>query len=208
MTPNPFFSIIMPSYLGDYQLAATDRIRKFHRAILSVFNQSFHGFELIVVADGCEQTMEIMTTHYSKTPCVFISKQAYLSGEPRNVGIKNAIGKHIGYCDTDDALGRDHLQIIADQINAQKPAEWYFFNDWTGLPDGSRTFYNRYCSPKLKGQCGTSNIIHRRIGSPSWGPGYEHDWEFIQRLLKKSDPVYLLKSPLYYVCHIPKILDI
>lgn len=200
--PFPLFSIIMPSFLGDYQNAATDRIRKFHRAIQSVLNQYYPNFELVVVSDGCEITRRIMED-YQEAKFIFIAKQAYLSGEPRNTGIKNASGKYIGYADTDDALGKDHLGILADQI---KDDEWYFFNDWTA--DAHGNFYQRWCSPSMKGQCGTSNIIHKRQGSPSWGAGYEHDWDFIQLLGRKSPPVFLLKSPKYYVCHIPKLLDI
>lgn len=201
--PFPHFSIIMPSFLGEYQMAATDRLRKFHRAIQSVLNQSYTNFELIVVSDGCDITNNIIAAYYPQIKLIFIAKQPYLSGEPRNTGIKNAKGKFIAYADTDDALGKDHLEILADQI---KDDEWYFFNDWTA--DAHGHFYQRWCSPSMKGQCGTSNIIHKRQGSPSWGAGYEHDWDFIQLLTRKAPPVFLLKSPKYYVCHIPKLLDI
>lgn len=199
----PLFSIIMPSYLGDYQHAATDRVRKFHRAVYSAINQTFQNFELIVVSDGCEITRFHMENYFPKTKFIFIAKQPYLSGEPRNAGIKNASGKYIRYLDTDDALGKQDLEIIANQI---KDDEWYFFNDWTANASGE--FYNRWCSPSLKGQCGTSNIIHKRQGAPEWGAGYEHDWNYIQLYHKKAPPVFLLKSPQYYVCHIPKLLDI
>lgn len=206
--PPPLFSIVMASFLGEYKYAASDRIRKFHRAIHSMLNQTFKSWELIVVADGCMETMNILDEHYpeNKFPRIkriFIAKQAYLSGEPRNTGIKNASGIFIGYEDTDDALGKNHLTILAEQI---KNDEWYFFNDWTADVQGK--WYNRWCSPSLKGQCGTSNILHKRIGSPTWGAGYEHDWEFIQMYQRKARVVFLLKSPEYYVCHIPKLLDI
>lgn len=56
----PMFSIVMPSYLGDYNSSAgpsaTNRVEKFIRAVDSVLAQTFGSWELLIVADGCEKT--------------------------------------------------------------------------------------------------------------------------------------------------------
>ena len=53
-------SIIMPSYLGAYKKAAKDRDRKIVRAINSVVKQTYKDWELIVIADGCNKTVDIV----------------------------------------------------------------------------------------------------------------------------------------------------
>lgn len=101
------FSVIIPSFLGEYRTAAKDRDRKIVRAINSVLTQSFEDFEVVVIADGCEKTIEIMKqisdpriANYS------IPKSKLWSGEPRNKGIEEAKGEYIVYLDIDDWFGK------------------------------------------------------------------------------------------------------
>ena len=53
-------SIIMPSYLGAYRKSAKDREVKLRRAVKSVIHQEYDDWELIIVADVCERTVEII----------------------------------------------------------------------------------------------------------------------------------------------------
>ena len=53
-------SIIMPSYLGAYKHAAKDRDKKIVRAIYSVCRQTYKDWELVVIADGCNKTVDIV----------------------------------------------------------------------------------------------------------------------------------------------------
>jgi len=54
------FNIVISSYLRDYPTAAKGREEKIVRSIGSVFAQSFADYEIIVVADGCDRTVEMM----------------------------------------------------------------------------------------------------------------------------------------------------
>src|SRR6185369_13498974 len=62
----PYISVIMPSYLGDYPGAAKKREQKFIRAIDSFLNQVFDDTELIIISDGCKDTVRICKTRYGK----------------------------------------------------------------------------------------------------------------------------------------------
>ena len=197
------FSIILPSYLGYYKRACKDRERKLIRAIESVLNQK-EPFELIVIADGCEDTIKIVSKYTDEhrqglIRLIELDKQRPFSGVPRNTGIGFAKGEMICYLDSDDIFGTDHLQVLKSQFNGQ---DWIFFNDltWNG-----QEFEERTCQIKPY-QCGTSNIAHKKSMSSRWNPVNEYgkdDWNFIQNLKQESDNWTKTECGSYCVCHIP-----
>jgi glycosyltransferase involved in cell wall biosynthesis len=197
------FSVVMPSYLGPYKGAAKDRNKKIIRAIESVRSQTFEDWELIVVADGCRDTLNLINENYAadnRISCLLIEKQPLWSGVPRNVGAHHARGEWITYLDIDDMFGRDHLAKIALGIDAYGPGfDWVFYNDHITLAE-------RKCTP-AKGHCGTSNVTFRRSLGVQWkDASYLHDWKFIQELLRF--PYIRIPTPEYHVMHIPKRVDL
>jgi glycosyltransferase involved in cell wall biosynthesis len=181
-------SVVMPSYLGDYPRAASNREVKLPRAIESFLEQKIG--ELIVVADGCEKTIEIASKYPVKT--VLIDKQPCFSGEPRNTGIKNAKYDYIAYLDNDDVFGKGHLKAIADNLDT----DWLYWDDYV---DGQ--IRPVWCE---MGHIGTSAIAHKKELNCQWGNGYGHDWEFIRQL--KNYPSKRITTN-YQVMHIPGIID-
>jgi glycosyltransferase involved in cell wall biosynthesis len=181
-------SVIMPSYLGDYPNAATNREEKLPRAIESFLAQEIG--ELIVVADGCEKTAEIARKYPVRL--VNIQKQPPFSGTPRNIGILIAKYDYIAYLDNDDMFGANHLKLIAKNIDA----DWLYWDD--------------YVNGKIRpvwlefGRIGTSAIAHKKDLDCEWGDGYGHDWEFIKQL-NKYPPKRIITN--YQVMHIPGVID-
>ena len=83
----------MASFLGDYRGSASNKEGKIVRAIDSVLCQSFEDFELIVIADGCEKTVDIVRNITDKRIRLFyIEKQTMWSGLVRNTGLEMAKG--------------------------------------------------------------------------------------------------------------------
>jgi glycosyltransferase involved in cell wall biosynthesis len=199
------FSVVMPSYLGHYNGAATGREDKIYRAVDSVLNQTFTDWELIIVADGCEKTYNMICTTYKefdKINCLLIKKQLNFSGVPRSLAIDRAIGDYIVYLDIDDFYGYYHLQIISDQL---QDYDWVWFNDY-------RWRHNKWvenpCSIVTIGRNGTSNICHKRSLDERWNAvGYAHDFHFNKQLLKYKNHDKIL-TPEYFVCHVPGMYDI
>ncbi len=107
----------MPSYLGDYHPAASRRDEKIVRAVNSVINQTFEDWQLIVVADGCQKTVDIISKITDKrVSVIYIEKAPFWDGLPRNTGIENAEGELITYIDNDDYWGVNHLKILHKNI--------------------------------------------------------------------------------------------
>lgn len=204
------FSVIIPSFLGQYEHAASNREMKLQRAIDSVLAQSFQNFEIMVVADGCEKTFNIIEEKYFEVEnidCLLIRKQPLWSGSPRNYGINKAKGEYIIYLDADDVWGADHLNIINSELTANNNPDWVWFNDLLKKKDGSQ--YERQILINQRFQNGTSNICHKRSLVLQWrGTGYGlDDWSVVQQLQRYPKNVKI-KTPQYIVCHLQQGLDV
>lgn len=199
-------SVIMPSYLGDYKGAATNRPDKFRRAVDSFLSQTYKECELIIVGDGCPDTEFMMEMYYNGVDNVkFIreNKQELFSGHLRNAGIKEAKYRYITYLDTDDYYLPLHLENITNQIgDCDIPKfNWYIVPD---LFNKRGTVKER--TPNLqKGCIGTSNIIHKASVNIKWTDGYNHDWLFIQDLMTYD--YKRIGGAGYVVCHMPNVTD-
>jgi len=195
------FSIIMPSFLGEYRTAARNRDQKFVRAIKSCLNQSFQDFEVVIISDGCDKTVTLFQDNFPEENirCFKIPKSKLWSGVPRQTGIEQAKGDYIVYLDTDDILGKDHLQNISNGLGT---FDWVWFNDIRYSPH-SEEWYQNPCDIMMIGKHGTSNICHKRSLPYKWDhSGYAHDYYFIKHL-KQNINYTKIEGGQYYVCHIP-----
>jgi glycosyltransferase involved in cell wall biosynthesis len=211
----------MPSFLGDYGgnygRAATDRVTKFHRAMYSVLEQTFTNWQLVVVSDGCEQTWAEKERYMErKEDLLFkmIPKQRLWSEVPRNSGLDDCNGTYVVYLDTDDYFGPDHLQRLADGLEAAEYPDVAFFDDWIWSA-GDGQWVQHIASADRANGLGTSNIAHAVDLGLRWPPityrwpsnGYDQDRQFVN-LLKKAAPPVRIQHGSYRVCHIPKQYDI
>ncbi len=199
----------MPSYLGQYQNAATDRPRKLARAIQSFIDQPYPEKELILIADGCKETEAIYQDCKQAVGWPedlvrfrYMPKQEAFSGKLRNVGIWNATGDIICYLDSDDKLFGDHLGCIARNIGT---ADWVYFNDYSAK-DAALNMRERETLLSY-GRIGTSCIAHKRKIDVSWKDGYSHDWLMILQLTDKYPNNKKITAPGYLVCHLPAGID-
>lgn len=202
----PKFSIIMASFLGDYPRAAKDRDIKIVNAINSVLNQSFNDCEVIVIADGCEKTFDIVEANFygnEKVSCYVIPKQPVWSGMPRNLGKQMAKGEFCLYLDIDDFYGKDHLKTINDNLGEH---DWVWYCDLR-YNELRKQWYENPCMINRMGYNGTSNVCFKRELQVFWPEGaranYGHDHWFNQELVIKYKNGAKIKTPAYHVCHIP-----
>lgn len=194
------FSIIMPSTMAEYRTAAADRDKKILRAVYSVLNQSFQDFEVIVIADGCEKTVEIMKQiKDQRVTTILITKCKSQFSNQRDFGIDMAQGDYIVYLDIDDILGENHLKNISEGLNG---FDWVWFDDIRYYPKTGEWYVNK-CDIRIAGRHGTSNICHKRELPYRWDhSGYAHDFYFVKHLRQNSNCAKI-EGGEYYVCHLP-----
>jgi glycosyltransferase involved in cell wall biosynthesis len=193
-------TVVMPSFLGHYHGAAKDRDLKIVRAIRSVQKQTYKDWQLVVIADGCQKTMDLVSAMKpdNRVLLILIEKQPMFSGVPRNFGIEYAEGEWICYLDIDDVMAPNHLSSILK--GASKDLDWVWFDDYIFNHDQfeqRECFLNRY-------KCGTSNIAHRKSMKARWEMNNQYgldDWNFICNLMAES-PNYKKIEAEYLVCHI------
>ena len=91
----PKISIIVPVYNAEKFL---------HQCLDSILNQSFQGFELLLIDDGSKDRSGIICDEYAaKDSRIRVWHQ--VNGGPgytRNMGLDRAIGEHICFIDSDD----------------------------------------------------------------------------------------------------------
>lgn len=204
-------SVIMPSFLGEYDGCASDRENKFIRAVHSFLESSLYEKELIVIGDNCQITENVLKEYFKHELNIgrikfyqFPKKQKLFSGSLRSKGIELASGDYISYLDTDDILGKGHLLSILNQVKSQN-LDWAYFNDFINSDAGLIT---KKVELK-KDSIGTSSIIHRKHKKLNWDKcdGYGHDFMFIDKLIKWSDKKDKIYGGSYIICHIPNQLD-
>lgn len=202
---SPKISVIMASYLLPYPGAATNRDKKFVRAVNSFKKQTYQNKELIIVSDGCPITVELYNKFFSNDEnikLIQIPKQPLYSGEMRNVAFKIAKGDIISYLDSDDILGKNHLQIIADGFDLEK-YDWVYYDDLLVLDKEFKNFNRRIVEPRWA-SIGTSSISHKNFKnvSASWTTGYGHDFVFVFKLVSMGMKFKKLnKLSEYIVAH-------
>ena len=105
----PFFSVIVPMYNS---AAFIDK------CVLSVLNQSYSDFELILVDDGStDSTLEICK-RYEKEDCrvKVIHKENGGHTSARNVGLEISRGGYILFLDSDDWYDFRTLEFCREDI--------------------------------------------------------------------------------------------
>jgi glycosyltransferase involved in cell wall biosynthesis len=204
-------SVIMPSYLGEYDGCASDRENKFIRAVSSFLENTLYDKELIVIGDNCEITKSLLDDYFKHEMNIgrikfyqFSKKQKVFSGSLRSKGIELASGEYISYLDTDDILGKGHLLSILTQVKTDN-LDWAYFNDFINSDAGLIT---KKVELK-KDSIGTSSIIHKKDKKINWDncDGYGHDYKFIERLIKWSNKKDKIYGGTYIICHIPNQID-
>lgn len=96
-----FVSVIIPTYNGSRYICET---------IDSVLLQTYKDYEIIVIDDGStDQTEDTLKKYGSKIKYLYQRNQG--PSAARNFGIKNSVGKYIGFLDHDDIWLPNKLEI-------------------------------------------------------------------------------------------------
>ncbi len=179
----PLLSIIIPVYNVENYL---------EECLNSILDQGFSDYEVILVNDASTDSSAIICNHYSKKYSNF--KVIHLEvnsllGAARNIGLKNAKGYYVHFCDADDYYISDSLKSVAEELN----------NNATDIIIGHFT-----CKPE-KGAfvCSDMNLNfknHKSIYSSELLQHYICNENFMGtawRFIVKRE--FLLKNKIYFV---------
>lgn len=104
----PVVSIITPAYNAGLYISET---------ILSVQNQTYDNWELIIVDDGStDNTKEVIAGFLSDDRIIYIYQPNGRQGKARNNAIRVARGKYLAFLDADDLWLENKLQLQVDFI--------------------------------------------------------------------------------------------
>ena len=185
----------MPSFLGNYPGGAKNRKEKLHRAIDSVLKQHYENWELLVIADGCIDTVKEMDVYNDKRIKTFLIEKQIGFGIQRNTGVKQSTGDVICYLDSDDLISPLHCGFIAEKIGDN---DWIWFNHYE-LKNGKLTLKEININ-KVYGH-GTCNVAHKnRVLWTSEKYGND-DMIFVNRLKSNSDKYSFVGNSYYVCCH-------
>lgn len=101
------FSIVVPLY---------NKGKEIRRALNSVLNQTYTGYEIIVVDDGSTDNGPEVVRQFSDEKIRLISQTNGGASVARNRGIAEAVYEYISFLDADDEWKPDYLETVKNLI--------------------------------------------------------------------------------------------
>ena len=105
----PKISVIVPVYKAEKYL---------HRCVDSILAQTFTNFELLLINDGSPDNSGVICDEYAQKDSrvrVFHKENGGVSAA-RNLGLDNATGEYITFCDADEYVGAEWLMAYSDAM--------------------------------------------------------------------------------------------
>jgi len=109
---NPVLSVVMPVYNGEKYLKDS---------ISSILGQTFNDFELIIINDGSrDKSLEVIKSFDDSRIRVINNERNFGIPYTRNVGLKEAKGEFLAWCDCDDISLPNRFMIQIDYLRKNK----------------------------------------------------------------------------------------
>ncbi|MGL5683111.1 MAG: glycosyltransferase family 2 protein [Marinifilaceae bacterium] len=114
MNQQPLVSIIMPSYNSEAFI---------EESILSIINQTYTNWELLITDDCSKDNTQTIIQRYIQQDSrihLFTLKENGGAGVARNNSIKQAQGRYIAFCDSDDRWTDNKLDVQISYMQKHK----------------------------------------------------------------------------------------
>jgi len=185
LSGEPYFSVVIAAFNAAQWIVPTVR---------SALGQSYRGYEIIVVGDGCtDATGSILEAQFGDSVrWTNLDRNHGSQSFPNNEGIRLARGTHVAYLGHDDLWSPRHLEELARTIREADPdfavsgavyhgppgSRYYQI---AGLFDDPRTAQREFFPP--------SSFAHRRAVVGRIGP-----WREADALREPADCEFLLRA--------------
>ncbi len=98
----PLISVIIPFH---------DNIKELKNAIISVINQTYKNFEIILIDDYSSKSLDPIKSYLSIEKIKYFRNDSNKGpGYSRNIGIENASGEYVAFLDSDDIWKNNKLE--------------------------------------------------------------------------------------------------
>ena len=194
MINQPFFSVIIPLY---------NRESKIKKAILSILEQDFQDFEILVIDDcSTDRSCDIVHSIQDKRIKLIKNEINLERCLTRNKGIELAQGKFICFLDSDDYHLPNHLSLLHNKIiSLNEPKAFFFTNSWNETEDGVRS--ERTC-PSIEGVDFYTYLLKYTVNPQRWAVEKSlaqqilfdpnvlicEDMDFSLRVVQANYPIY------------------
>lgn len=123
-------SVIIPVYNAEKYL---------EKCILSVINQTYKDWELILVNDGSsDRSLEICNKFAGKDDRIYVLNQENMGpGEARNKGIEAITGEYVVFIDSDDYIDKDYFRLLVPKA---KDNDIVFIDAYQVSTDGKKIY--------------------------------------------------------------------
>ena len=191
------------------------------RTVKSIERQCYSDYEVLIVndhsTDNTAKILEIMRESNSRVR--ILESDGYGVSSARNIGLNNATGDIIAFCDADD-----YFEPVR-RVFEKKPEVLLIAGDYNEIEfcDNRRKKRYRRCTPRFVNECTARMLLYYIIGKPCWELwtkffriemlgnlrlneefGYAEDLEFLVGLLSNNPQkrcVMIHKSVYNYVSH-------
>lgn len=199
-------SVISPVYNGAKYLEPF---------LISVLQQSFPHFELIMVDDGStDSSVEIIKSYQKKDSRIHLIGQNHKgAGSARNFGLSQAKGQYIIFLDSDDWFNDDFFKTMIDRIEVDQSdiavCEFFIYNQQTGETE-------KFVIPETRNQkIERTNLVFDIFAPNPWTKLYRfsflkknellfqeipscNDWSFAYTSLACAEKISVIREPLVY----------
>ncbi len=140
MNPEPFFSVVIPTYNRGHMILKT---------LDSVFSQTYSRYEIIVVDDcSTDETAAILEPHIRASRIRFIKHDRNSErAAARNTGMEKASGDFLTFLDSDDFMYSNNLADAAEFVRTHPQTK--FFHNLYHLVDPDKRVIFEYDFPAL-----------------------------------------------------------
>lgn len=205
----PKISVIVPVYNTEKYL---------HRCIDSILAQTFTDFELLLIDDGSKDSSGSICDEYAAKDSrvrVFHKENGGVSSA-RNLGLDNAQGEWVTFCDSDDEVKKRWLQTFdenaadcLDMVSQGIKLDYsrmqslnmdsicVGFDYEGGVPGALDLLYQYWMIGNMPPKIFRLEIIRRNNLSLDLRFNYMEDEEFVLRYLKYCKNIKIVKTPGY-----------
>lgn len=110
------FSIIVPTY---------NRAGLISKTLMSLLNQEYKNYEVIVVDDGSTDNTEEVVSQIKDERLRYVKRENAERAAARNFGAAISKGDYLNFFDSDDLANANHLSEALKLIAAKNDPEWF-----------------------------------------------------------------------------------